>query len=1353
MTARSSAFDVQRSARLDTLFQRVARLCSIAVMLIGCLGLLGWIFDIAIFKQILPGLATMKVNTALCFSLAGAALAGLHAGHDRQPIRWAGRISAGAVVVIAVLTLSEYFVGWDLRIDQLLFADPASVVFPGRMSIVAALNFSLLGLALLLLDAQRAYWLASILTSMALLIAWIAMIGYIYGVTSLYQIFPFSTIAVHTVAALIVLSIGALFAQPNYGLAALIANGSAAGLMARRLLPVAVFIPLLLGWLRWQGQLAGLYDTQFGLVIMVVATTILFTAFVWWNARSLALIDRERLRIAEALLISEERFRAIFEQAAVGIARVGPQGQWLQVNQKLCDIVGYTRAELLDSSFQAITYPDDLDADLAYVGQMLAGEIQTYSMEKRSIRKDDTLIWINLTVSLVRESSGEPQYFIAVIQDISDRKQAETALRQSEMRFAKIFRTSPAALAIADIATGRFVDVNESYAQLVGYRAEEMCGRSANDLGVHVDAEQRAAIVGLVREQGYVHGYEASIRTKSGEVRDVLYSLDVIDLDDKPRMLGFLVDITERKRVELALRESEERLHAVTDTARVGLVIVDREHRYRYANRAYAKIFHLPTYAILGQRVADVLARVYEDQIRPRLERAFQGQTVSYELVVPPAAPSGEEQWYAVTYEPGEYRSETVVVVVVLEITERKRAEQALATERYWLRTLIDNLPDLIFLKDTHSRFMIGNRAIAQFIDVSTPEALLGKTDFDFFPPEAAAHYYAQEQQVIQSGEPLIIQEKRQTDVVGNFHWLSTTKMALRDAQGQVVGLVGIERVITERKQAEAALRQSEERFATAFRASPAAMVIARLADGSIIDTNDSYQRLLGYSREELVRHNGIELNIFVDPRDRAEMVRIVRERGAVRDYEVTVRAKSGELHDVLAAIEVIELDGEACNLVIMFDITERKRAEQAIQRYTERLKHLREIDQAMLANRSLEEIAQAALSHIRQMIPCTRISLVLVDMAAQTITLFAVQVNADLRMPPGLQAPIEIIGAAFEPLKQGQVYQVPDIVALPEPPPALRAAQVEHVRAYAYVPIISDTELIGLLCLGSDQPGAFLDESIDIATELAGQLAIAIDQARLRAEIEQYAAELEQRVAVRTAELAAANKELEAFSYSVSHDLRAPLRAIAGFSRILIEEYLPELPTEAHEYLLLVRDNAQQMDLLINDLLDFARLGRQLLNKQPIAPADLVRQIIAELSGEQAEQDVEFVVADLPICAADPALLRQVYINLLANALKFTSKRAAARIEVGALTMPDLPGEIVYFVKDNGAGFDMRYAGKLFGVFQRLHRAEDYAGTGVGLAIVQRVVHRHGGRVWAEAAVDQGATFYFTLGGSATHV
>ncbi len=239
----------------------------------------------------------------------------------------------------------------------------------------------------------------------------------------------------------------------------------------------------------------------------------------------------------------------------------------------------------------------------------------------------------------------------------------------------------------------------------------------------------------------------------------------------------------------------------------------------------------------------------------------------------------------------------------------------------------------------------------------------------------------------------------------------------------------------------------------------------------------------------------------------------------------------------------------------------------------------------------------------------------------------------------------------------------------------------------------------------------------------------------------------LEQKVQERTAELEAANRELESFSYSVSHDLRAPLRAVAGFSRILREDYGPALSAEARQYLQRVQENAQQMGRLIDDLLAFSRLGRKALARQPVALAEMVQSVLDDLREDQAGRQVQLKIGQLPVCQADPALLKQVFINLLSNALKFTRHREVAVIEIGSRHKGGAQNIPVFFVKDNGAGFDMKYVHKLFGVFQRLHRAEEYEGTGVGLATVQRIIHRHGGRIWAESQLDRGATFYFTLG------
>jgi len=236
----------------------------------------------------------------------------------------------------------------------------------------------------------------------------------------------------------------------------------------------------------------------------------------------------------------------------------------------------------------------------------------------------------------------------------------------------------------------------------------------------------------------------------------------------------------------------------------------------------------------------------------------------------------------------------------------------------------------------------------------------------------------------------------------------------------------------------------------------------------------------------------------------------------------------------------------------------------------------------------------------------------------------------------------------------------------------------------------------------------------------------------------------LEQRVLARTAELDSTNKELEAFSYSVAHDLRAPLRHMDGFIRLLKKHSWASLDERNQRYLGIISDSARQMGLLIDDLLAFSRVGRAELQLLPVSLQQLVQEAMQELREETQGRNIAWKISQLPEVMADRSMMRLVMINLLANAVKFTGKRERAEIEVG--TSSNEADGIVVFVRDNGVGFDMEYADKLFGVFQRLHPAEEYEGTGIGLANVQRIIHRHKGRTWARGEVDQGATFYFSL-------
>jgi PAS domain S-box-containing protein len=430
------------------------------------------------------------------------------------------------------------------------------------------------------------------------------------------------------------------------------------------------------------------------------------------------------------------------------------------------------------------------------------------------------------------------------------------------------------------------------------------------------------------------------------------------------------------------------------------------------------------------------------------------------------------------------------------------------------------------------------------------------------------------------------------------------------------------------------------------------------------------------------------------------------------------------------------DADGSPMILEMDFDITEAKKAKESLEK-------------ASAYNRSLLE---ASLDPLVTISPHGKITDV--NRATEKVT-------GDLRQ--------ELIGADFS-----------DYFTQPE------KARSGYQRVFKEG-WVQDYELEVRHRDGSTTPVLY-NASVyrDQGGEVAGVFAAARDittRKRAEEEVRRLNEELEQRVQLRTAQLEASNKELEAFTYSVSHDLRAPLRAMDGFSRILLEEYRPHLPAEAQKYLDFVRGSAVQMGKLIDGLLGLSRLGRQELRKVPVKLSVLVRQSMDDLRADWEGRAVEFIVRALPTCEADPLLLRQVFVNLLSNALKFSRKREMVRVEVGAMRvgqvlrqgesdkaappllaaqpqarmplprglphMPD-PSSWIYYVRDNGVGFDMRYADKLFGVFQRLHRQIDFEGTGVGLATVQRIIHKHGGEVWAEAEVDKGATFYFTIGSSA---
>ena len=510
-------------------------------------------------------------------------------------------------------------------------------------------------------------------------------------------------------------------------------------------------------------------------------------------------------------------------------------------------------------------------------------------------------------------------------------------------------------------------------------------------------------------------------------------------------------------------------------------------------------------------------------------------------------------------------------------------------------------------------------------------------------------------------------------------------------------------RDITERKQTE----EIRARLAAIVESSDDA-IISKTLDGTITSWNHGAEKIYGYSSEEIV---GKPVSVLV-PTDRPDEIPEILEkvgRGeAIDSYETVRIAKDGRRLDVSLTISPVkDLSG---NLVgastIARDITERRRTESELRLSEARFRAIIEQSplsiqvlspdgQTLQVNRAWEELWGVTLQ----------------DIAGYNL-LEDQQLVAKGLMPyirRGFAGePTLIPAAAYDPDET-----IPGLTSHEEPK--------RWVRAFIYP--IKDED-------GNVREVILMHEDIT-------------ERKQAEEEIRKLNEQLEQRVQRRTAQLNAFNRELEAFSYSVSHDLRAPLRSIDGFSKILLEDYADELDEEGNDYLKRVRAASQRMGQLIDDLLDLSRMTRSEMRRESVDLSDLAKSFAEELKRSQPERRVEFLIEGGLLVEGDKSLLRVVLENLLRNAWKFTGKQTHARIEFGASEQED---KRAYFVRDNGAGFDMAYADKLFGAFQRLHGGSEFEGTGIGLATVQRIIHRHGGRVWAEGRVGYGATFYFTL-------
>ena len=657
-------------------------------------------------------------------------------------------------------------------------------------------------------------------------------------------------------------------------------------------------------------------------------------------------------------------------------------------------------------------------------------------------------------------------------------------------------------------------------------------------------------------------------------------------------------------------------------------------------------------------------------------------------------------------------------VAIRTDITERKRVEEM----REHLAAVVDSSDDAIVSKDLNGTINGWNRGAEKIFGYAAWE-VMGKSARMLFPadrPNEESDILAR----IQRGESVEHFETIRVRKDGQRIDVSVTISPIRDGNDAIVGASKIARDITERKRAEEVLREQAQIL-------DSAQVFVRDMESRVVFWPRGAEKLYGFTPQEALGILSHDLFHTQFPEPLGIVEKKLFETG-MWEGELIHRKRDG-VTIVVSSAWVLHRNSDGRPIRILetnTDITERKRAEERLAAQAEEL------------SRQTEELTRSRAAIEAQ----TRILKLVLDSIGEGL----VAADGEGHFLIWNDSATKLLGQGRADLSPDQwsarylCYEMDEVTPVPmEHLPLLRAMRGESVQTQLFIR------------RPDGGPGVFLEFSgrpmkDDQGSPCGGVVAFhdVTERKAAEREIQELNLGLEARVMERTAQLQAANQELEAFTYSVSHDLRAPLRHISGFSKLLSEEFGSALPPAAQHHVQRIQDGTKRMGLLVDDLLNLARVGRRELVLQVSGLKSIVDELIREMAPDCEGRQIEWKIGNLPFVECDPGLMKQVFQNLLTNAVKFTRPRTQAIIEIGQV---DENGTSVVFVRDNGVGFSMKYADKLFGVFQRLHRAEDFEGTGVGLATIHRIIQKHGGRVWAQAELDKGATFYFTLGTTET--
>lgn len=1068
-----------------------------------------------------------------------------------------------------------------------------------------------------------------------------------------------------------------------------------------------------------------------------------------------------------------------FDQARIGIFYAYLDGRMLYANQTALACLHDEMQEVLDGHLWDLIpeiKPEEWGQFVLEITEVGSKEIDGFYQ-----RKGGDLVPTETHINLV--SFEQDRFLLGFVQDVSEKKAVQQALKESDERYYGVAAAMGEGVIVKE-RDGHISFANSAAEKILGLTAEQMMGLKASDPSWKA-----------IREDGSPLTYEeypSTLTLQTGQAQKGIImgvnkpdgSLSWISINTQPQfsqsgssfdsIIVTLHDITELKQTQKALDRTRERNQALLQAIPDVMFRLGADGTFLDFHLHDQEDVLIPTEEYLGKDISTFLPPSVTSLMENYCERALQtGQMQRFELQLPVDKQMQFREARMVPIKGDE------VVMIVRDTTELKEAETALKENLAFMELILDANPHYMYWKDLDLNIIGGNRNFITAAGLEEKEAIKGKSDFDLPWTEQETNLYrSQDLQVIKTGKPLLNLIRTQTRFDGKIMTIDSSKFPLHDAKGNVIGVFGFYQDITDRVEAEAAVKESEEKYRMLFNLMDEGVAINKaiynddgeMDDYRIIDVNPAFERHSIYSKDQALGAIATEL------------------------YEMTPEYIHGwwSEHRHRTGVGVVEMFHEPSDrwfvirstpikadrfATIFVDISSRKKAEMQLQKFNARLEVLHQLERLVLMSPSITELLEKLPDYIQKVLPYKRLVIASIHPDKQTKTYLAVCGAKKEDFLEGTQLPMD--QTWFEEVEgKTRIRLVQDIRQLSDPKPEEKQLLNLGIQSYISYPFILQDQVIGLMSIGREGKSEFLEDEIDIGNEIANILALAFHQTSLNQalrdsekKLRRLNAGLEQRVQTRTLELnnrileverlnrqlETANKELEGFSYSVSHDLRAPLRHINGFLGLLRKREKDRLDPTSSRYLGITLESVSKMTQLIDDLLAFSRTNRTQISIEQVNLEDLIVTVRNELLPDYEGRNIDWLIHPLASIEADPNLLKIVCTNLLSNAIKYTGTRKLARIEIGMGTQEDklLPAfgdspmnteDNIIYVKDNGVGFDEKYANKLFGVFQRLHRSEEFEGTGIGLATVRRIVHRHGGRVWAKSDVDKGATFYFSL-------